>query len=385
MYDFDKVTNRRGTNSVKWDMNKSIFGNENVLPMWVADMDFETPDFVTKAIVERAAHPIYGYSFFGDDYFETLIGWLKRRHNWEVEKDWVVFSPGIVTAVKAAVHAYTNKGDKIIVQPPVYFPFFDAVKNNNRIQLNNQLLYLDQTYKIDFDDLEQKAKEAKMILISSPHNPVSRCWTKEELLQLGKICLANEVIIISDEIHADLILPDYKHIPLASLSDELAEITVTCMAPSKTFNVAGFFNSSIIIKNKKLRDRFVKTMESFHLVHSNIFAMTASTAAYAEGGQWVDEMMVYVKGNFDLLENFLKTKLPLLSIAKPEATFLAWIDFSKTGLSDKELRNKLVKAGLGLSPGTVFGDGGSGFMRMNLGCPRSVLKEALGILKGISW
>ena len=384
MFDFNKIVNREGTDSVKWDLRKSIFGDADVLPMWVADMDFETPDFVTKAVIERAKHPVYGYSFFNEKYFKTLIAWNKRRHGWEIEKDWIVFSPGIVTAVKAAVLAYSAEGDGVIVQPPVYFPFFDAIKINKRKQLTNQLLYLDQTYKIDFDDLEKKAKKAKLILISSPHNPVSRCWTKEELLQLGEICLRNEVIIISDEIHADLILPGYKHIPIASLSDELAEITVTCMAPSKTFNVAGLFNSSIIIKNQKLRKQFVSVMESLHLVHSNVFAMTASEAAYADGDEWVDEMMAYVKGNFDLLDSFLKTEIPLLSLTKPEATFLAWIDFSKTGLSNKEIRTKLVKeAGLGLSPGTVFGDGGSGFMRMNLACPRIVVEEALRKLKKV--
>ncbi len=386
MFDFDKIIDREGTDSVKWDLRKNVFGNADVLPMWVADMDFETPEFVTKAVIERAKHAVYGYSFFSDRYFETLIAWLKRRHNWEVEKDWIVFSPGIVTAVKAAVHAYSAEGDGVIVQPPVYFPFFDAIKINKRKQLTNQLLYLDQTYKIDFEDLAKKAKQAKMILISSPHNPVSRCWTKEELLLLGEICIKNEVIIISDEIHADLILPGYKHIPIASLSDELAEITVTCMAPSKTFNVAGLFNSSIIIKNSKLRERFVNVLKSLHLVHSNIFAMTASEAAYAEGDQWVDEMMTYVKGNFDLLERYFKTELPFLSLAKPEATYLAWIDFSKTGLSNKKIRKMLVdEAGLGLSPGTVFGEGGSGFMRMNVGCPRSVVKEALEKLSSVSW
>jgi len=386
MFDFDKIIDREGTDSVKWDLRKNVFGNANVLPMWVADMDFETPEFVTKAVIERAKHAVYGYSFFSDRYFETLIAWLKRRHNWEVEKDWIVFSPGIVTAVKAAVLAYSAEGDGVIVQPPVYFPFFDAIKINKRKQLTNQLLYLDQTYKIDFEDLAKKAKQAKMILISSPHNPVSRCWTKEELLFLGEICIKNEVIIISDEIHADLILPGYKHIPIASLSDELAEITVTCMAPSKTFNVAGLFNSSIIIKNSKLRERFVNVLKSLHLVHSNIFAMTASEAAYAEGDQWVDEMMTYVKGNFDLLERYFKTELPFLSLAKPEATYLAWIDFSKTGLSNKKIRKMLVdEAGLGLSPGTVFGEGGSGFMRMNVGCPRSVVKEALEKLSSVSW
>lgn len=382
MYNFDKPVNRVGTANVKWDLREKIFGNTDVLPMWVADMDFETPECIVKAVQERAAHPVYGYTFFEDKYFESFINWVKRRHQWEIEKDWILFSPGIVTAANAAVLAYSEKGDGVIVQPPVYFPFFDSITRNNRKQLNNQLIYLEQTYQIDFDDLEEKAKEAKLILLSSPHNPVSRCWTKEEMLRLGEICLEHEVIIISDEIHADLILPGFKHIPLASLSDELAEVTVTCMSPSKTFNVAGFFTSQIIVKNEKLRKRFKKVIESLHLIHGNIFGMVASEAGYAKGDKWLDEMMTYVQGNFDLVQQFFEKELPILQLSKAEATYLAWIDFSKTGLSDKEISNKLVnEAGLGLSPGTIFGDGGSGFMRMNLGTTQKNVMEALEKLK----
>ena len=382
MFDFDKVVDRVGTANVKWDLREKIFRNADVLPMWVADMDFETPDCIVKAVQERAAHHIYGYTFFEDKYFESFINWVKRRHQWEIEKDWIVFSPGIVTAANAAVLAYSEKGDGVIVQPPVYFPFFDSISRNGRKQLNNQLIYLDQTYQIDFEDLSNKAKEAKLILLSSPHNPVSRCWTKEEMLRLGEICLENEVIIISDEIHADLILPGFKHIPLASLSDELAEVTVTCMAPSKTFNVAGFFTSQIIIKNVKLRNRFKKVMESLHLIHGNIFGMVASEAGYAHGDKWLDEMMTYVQGNFDLVQNFFEKELPVLQLSKAEATYLAWIDFSKTGLSNKKIKDKLVNdAGLGLSPGSIFGAGGSGFMRMNLGTPQKNVIEALEKLK----
>ena len=382
MFNFDKVVDRVGTANVKWDLREKIFRNADVLPMWVADMDFEAPECIVKAVQERATHPIYGYTFFENKYFESFIKWVKRRHQWEIEKDWIVFSPGIVTAANAAVLAYSEKGDGVIVQSPVYFPFFDSISRNGRKQLNNQLIYLDQTYRIDFEDLEKKAKDAKLILLSSPHNPVSRCWTKEEMLRVGKICLENEVIIISDEIHADLILPGFKHIPLASLSDELAEVTVTCMAPSKTFNVAGFFTSQIIIKNVKLRNRFKKVMESMSLVHGNIFGMVASEAGYAQGDKWLDEMMKYVQGNFDLMQNFFEKELTVLKLAKAEATYLAWIDFSDTGLSNKKIKDKLInEAGLGLSPGSIFGAGGSGFMRMNLGTPQKNISEALEKLK----
>lgn len=382
MFDFDKIIDRQETSSVKWDMRKTIFNNENVLPMWVADMDFETPECIVKAVQERAAHPIYGYTFMNDQYFDAFINWVKRRHQWEIKKEWIVFSPGIVTAFNAAVMAYSQKGDGVIIQPPVYFPFFSAISNNNRKLLNNNLLYLDGTYKIDFNDLKEKAKEAKMILLSSPHNPVCRCWTKEELIELGNICYENDVIIISDEIHADLILPDFKHIPLASLSDKLAEITVTCMAPSKTFNVAGFFTSQIIIKNEKLRKLFSEVMESMHLTFGNLFGIVASEAGYSKGDEWVDEMMKYVQGNYDLLQNFLLKELPQLKLIKPEATYLAWIDFNELGLSDEEIKNKLIdEAGLGLNQGIIFGENGSGFMRMNLATPRSNVEKALEGLK----
>lgn len=382
MFDFDKIIERRETSSVKWDMRKTIFNNENVLPMWVADMDFETPECIVKAVQERAAHPIYGYTFMNDQYFDAFINWVKRRHQWEIEKEWIVFSPGIVTAFNAAIMAYSEKGDGVIIQPPVYFPFFSAVSNNKRKLLSNNLLYIDGTYKIDFNDLREKAKEAKMILLSSPHNPVCRCWTKEELIELGNICFENDVIIISDEIHADLILPGFKHTPLASLSDELAEITVTCMAPSKTFNVAGFFTSQLIIKNEKLRERFAEVMEGMHLTFANLFGIVASEAGYSKGDEWVDEMMKYVQGNYDLLQNFLEKELPKLKLIKPEATYLAWIDFNELGLTDEEIKNKLIdEAGLGLNQGVIFGENGSGFMRMNLATPRSNVENALERLK----
>ena len=382
MFNFDKKINRAGTASVKYDMRDEIFGKPDVLPMWVADMDFETPECIRKAVAERAAHPVYGYSIMTDDYFDAFTGWVKRRHNWNIQKEWIVFSPGIVTAINAAAFAFTEKGDKVIVQPPVYFPFFDAVKNNGRKQLLNQLLYVDNSYKIDFNDLEQKAKEAKLMLISSPHNPVSRCWTEDELKRVGEICLHNGVIILSDEIHADLTLPGYKHLPLASLSDELAEITVTCMAPSKTFNVAGLFTSQIVIKNDKLRSKFTKAMDTYHLVHGNLFGMVASQAGYTNGDLWLDTLREYLLENFNLVNDFFTNELPQLTLVKPEATFLAWIDYSKTGLSDREMQNKMVQeAGLGLNPGRIFGSGGSGFMRMNLGTPRSNVLEALERMK----
>jgi len=382
MFDFDKPVNRENTASVKWDLREETFGTKEVLPMWVADMDFESPECIQKAIQERAKHPVYGYSFMTDGYFEAFIQWVKRRHGWNIKKDWIIFSPGIVTAFNAAIWAFTDPGDGVIVQPPVYFPFFSAIRHNNRKQLDNQLLLIDQHYEIDFDDFEAKAKQAKVFLMSSPHNPVGRCWTREELKRIGEICLKHQVIIISDEIHADLILPGHQHTPTALISEELAEMTVTCMAPSKTFNVAGLFTSQIVIQNEKLRKKFVSAMESFHLVHGNLFGYIASEAGYQCGDDWLDALMIYIKENFDRVDNFLKNEIPSIKLTRAEATFLAWLDFSGTGFSGKKLNEKIIRdAGLGLSPGRVFGAGGESFMRMNLGTQRQLVEKALLNLK----
>jgi cystathionine beta-lyase len=382
MYNFDKIIAREQTASVKYDMREPYFGKADVLPMWVADMDFETPDFIREAIEERAKHPIYGYSVRGDDYYQSIVDWVKRRHQWEIQKEWIVHSPGIVPALNFAVLSYTKAADGIIVQPPVYFPFFMAINDHGRKQLDNQLLFNGEAYHINFDELQRLAKQAKMLFLSSPHNPVGKCFTKEELLKIGEICLENDVLIISDEIHNDLILPGFKHIPLASLSDELADNTISCIAPSKTFNLAGLATSSVIIKNETLREKFSKTIADLHLTNGNLFGAVASQAAYTHGDAWLDELLVYVNGNFRLLDDFLSSELPRLKMVKAEATYLAWIDFSATGLTDEEIKEKLIhQAGLGFNSGIIFGKGGEGFQRMNLAAPRSTIQKALERLK----
>jgi len=363
-------------------MRNTYFGKPDLLPMWVADMDFETPHFIRDAVIERAKHPIYGYSFRNDDYYQSIINWVKKRHNWKIKQDWILSSPGIVPALNFAVHAYTNPGDGIIVQPPVYFPFFDAIKNNGRKIVNNQLIYSDKTYQIDFDDLNKKAKNAKMLFLCSPHNPVSRCWTKDELRELAAICVKNNLIIISDEIHNDLVLPDYKHYPTAILSEEIADLTVTCIAPSKTFNLAGLSTSSVIISNEKLRKQFSDKLNEYHISGINLFGMIASEAGYTYGEKWLEEMLHYLQQNFNLLESTINNEFETLSLVKPEATYLAWIDFHRTGLTDEQIKNRLIqKAELGLSHGPVFGPGGHGFQRMNLAAPRLFIHEAIGRLR----
>lgn len=382
MFSFDKILERDRTASVKYDLRHSYFGKANLLPMWVADMDFETPNFIREAIIERAKHPIYGYSFRTDEYYHSIVKWLSKRHNWDIKKDWILSTPGIVPALYFAVHAFTNPGDGIIVQPPVYFPFFDAIEKNGRKLICNQLIYQDNTYQIDFEDLNKKAKQAKMLFLCSPHNPVSRCWTKDELRELVAICVKNNLIIVSDEIHNDLVLPGFKHYPTAALSDEIADITVTCIAPSKTFNLAGLATSSVIIGNEELRKKFVTKLEEFHISANNLFGMIASEAGYTFGEKWLDEMLHYLQGNFNLLEHTLNNEFETLRLVKPEATYLAWIDFRKTGMTDEEIKNRLInKAELGLSHGPIFGPGGEGFQRMNLAAPRLFVHEAIGRLR----
>jgi cystathionine beta-lyase len=370
-YDFDKIINRENSGSVKYDMRKEYFGTVDVLPMWVADMDFEAPPEVVKELTERAAHGIYGYSFRDNNYYDAIVKWLKNRHNWNVEPNAIRFSPGIVTAINLAIQTFSKPGDGVIVQPPVYFPFFNAVKNNNRKMLENRLVNNDGHYEMDFELLEKQAKEAKILLLSSPHNPVGRCWTKTELETVSEICLKNDVLIISDEIHNDLIMPGYKHIPMATISEQTAQNTVTFIAPSKTFNLAGLFTSSVIIQNMQLLEKFDKKLESLHLVHGNLFGYLASTVAYQKGAAWLDQLIEYVQGNFDYLAAFIDDELSQLKMSNPEATYLAWVDFNGTGFSDDELNDILIKkAKSGFSRGSTFGKGGEGFMRINVATPR---------------
>ncbi|RLD30691.1 MAG: cystathionine beta-lyase, partial [Bacteroidetes bacterium] len=272
-YNFDEVISREGTHSVKWDARKAYFGSEDLLPMWVADMDFPVPVELVEAIKRRADHPLYGYTIRPDSYFKSFIRWVKDRHEWEIKKDWVLFSPGVVPALNFIVQAFSKPGDKILIQPPVYHPFFFSVENNHREMVFNQLKLVNGRYEMDFDDLESKLPGVKMILLSNPHNPVGRAWTQEELMQLAELCIMHKVLIISDEIHSDLALPGFKHIPVASLGDEIAANTLTCMAPSKTFNLAGLSTSSMIISDPAKRANFEEYLDRFHITGGNVFGM----------------------------------------------------------------------------------------------------------------
>lgn len=382
-YNFDEVVDRNNTSCVKWDFAEQYFEAKDLLPMWVADMDFKTPGFIVDAVKKRAEHEIYGYTVRPDGYYSSMINWIDKKHNWKIEKDWIIFSPGIVPAVNMAVMAFTNPGDKIIVQPPVYFPFFSAVKDNGRQLVYNQLKLNNGRYDMDFDDLEKQIdNRTKMIIISNPHNPGGSAWTKEELTQLGEICIKHNIILISDEIHSDLVIPPFKHTVAANISEEIADVTISMMAPSKTFNLAGMASSSVIISNPKLRNDFQVFLDRVHVGMGNLFGMVASEAAYTHGEEWLDQMLEYVKGNLDYMEAYINTNIPQIKMMRPEATYMVWLDFSTFGFSDKELKEfVLQKAKLGLNDGPVFGPGGEGFQRMNVACPRSIVEEAMLRLK----
>lgn len=377
-YNFDKIIPREGTASVKYDLRHLFFKLADVFPMWVADMDFETPDFIRYAVVERAMHPIFGYTFRDEDYHTAIIDWMHRRHDWEIQKEWMLFTPGVVPALNIAVLALTQAGDKIIVQPPVYFPFFTAVKDHGRELVYNQLKLEQGQYSMDFDLLEQQAKDAKMLLLSNPHNPVGRAWTRSELEKLADICLRNNVLVLSDEIHNDLVLPPHRHQVFAALSDEAANISLTAHAASKTFNIAGLASSTMIISNPAIRAPFEKLLKALHVDMGNLFGFAATKAAFTHGDQWLEQLIAYIDNNIAYTKSFLEKHLPRIYMHQPEATYMIWLDFSAYGFADEELSRILEeKAGLGLSPGHVFGPGGSGFMRLNVACPFSQLQTAL--------
>lgn len=383
-YSFDEIIPRENTNCVKFDIRKQYFGREDVIPMWVADMDFAVPPFVQEAVRKRAEHPVFGYSIIPESYREAIAGWQLKRFGWEIKKDWILFSPGVVTGLNVIVQALTEPGDRIIVQPPVYFPFFSSVENNGRKLVLNQLLEKDGVYTIDFEDLEAKMKDgAKMLVLCNPHNPVSRCWTREELEWLGAKGLEHGVIIVSDEIHCDLVFEPHRHIPMASLSEEIANNTITCIAPSKTFNLAGLYSSSIIIQNDSLRRRFKVAEERVHL-SANLFGIVAAEAAYRHGEEWLRQLMAYLRGNIDLVTGFFAEEMPAITVSPAEATYMLWLDFRKLGIPAPEVKKRLIeRAGLGLVEGPVFGAGGEGFQRINIGCPRSTLETALGRFRKI--
>ena len=374
MYDFDKIVSRETTNCAKWDTVE-----KGLLPMWVADMDFQSPPQVIAALKERAEHGIFGYSGGYGGWFEALMQWMEKRYSWAPQREWISTSPGVVAALFMLVRALTEPGDRIIIQPPVYRPFYYIASSNGCELLENPLYYDGRKYRMDLEQLRQKVdSRVKLLILCSPHNPVGRVWSREELLSLGQFCLEHEITIISDEIHSDLVLPGYKHTVLASVSQELEQNMIVCNAPSKTFNIAGIPASNVIIANEKLRSAYRQVLRSSGLALPNVFAVTAVEAAYTYGEAWLNELLLYLEENYRLASSFIAEHIPEIKVIEPEGTYLLWLDCRGLGLNDKELDSFIKeKAKLLLEPGTIFGTGGSGFQRMNIACPRSRLLEAL--------
>ncbi|MEH7387173.1 MalY/PatB family protein [Bacillus sp. JJ1521] len=378
-YNFDESIDRLRTNSVKWDEVENLFGDKEILPMWVADMDFKVPQPVIDALQKRVEHGIFGYTIRPDSYYEATVGWMKRRHNWTIEKDWICFTPGVVPALGIIVQNFTNPGDKIVIQQPVYYPFMSVIEKNAREIVNNPLRFENGRYYMDFDELEKKIDPSvKMIIISNPHNPVGRVWTKDELTKLGEICLKHNILVVSDEIHSDLIYKGNDHIPFASISEEFAQNSITCTAPSKTFNLAGLQISNIIIPNQELRESFNKALEDRFIGMTNTFGVTALIAAYEEGDEWLDQLIDYLQGNLDFLKKYIKVNIPEVKVIEPEATYLVWLDCRELGLDAKELEHVIQKQGkVAFDEGYIFGKVGEGYTRINIACPRSLLEEGL--------
>ena len=376
-YDFDTVIDRRGTDCVKYDLRGSFFGREDVLPMWVADMDFPVADFILEAIGERLKHPILGYTFRSDRFAASVASWLERRHGWSPGTASIGFSPGIVPALNMCVLEFTDPGDAVAVQPPVYFPFFTAVRNHGRKLVYNQLIKGRNGYEMDLEHLEGLFREgAKLFFLCNPHNPVGRAWKPEELVGLAELCVRYGVVVISDEIHSDLLLSGNRHLPFATLGKEVADLTLTCMAPSKTFNLAGLYTSVMIATNPALMKRYERILDAVHVGGDNILGQVALEAAYTLGEEWLGQLLAYLEGNYLEFCGSLHASVPELNVSPLEATYLAWLDFSFLGLDDRELREFVIhKAGLGLNDGPMFGPGGSQHQRLNLAAPRKIVME----------
>jgi cystathionine beta-lyase len=379
MWNFDEILNREGTNCIKYDLREDTFGIKNIIPMWVADMDFKTPDFIVSALKDRLNHPIYGYTYRPPEYFTSIMEWHESRHKWKIEKEWICFTPGVVPALNLCTLAFTQPGDSIIVQPPVYFPFFSAVESHGRKLVYNQLIQNKEGWTMDFDSLERSVDSmTRMIIISNPHNPIGRAWSPTELHRLAEICNKHKILILSDEIHCDLVLPGFNHTPVATLSGEIAENTVTCLAPSKTFNLAGLSTSSVVISNPVLRRLFARTLDNLHIGNGNIFGTIASIAAYSHGNEWLNALLHYIDMNIDYTDDYFRRMIPEIIPVKPEATYMIWLDCRKFGMTGKELRDFFVNsAGVGMNEGATFGPGGEGYMRMNVATSRQTVMKAM--------
>ncbi len=381
-YNFDEIIDRRGTESVKWDAVSERWGRNDLLPMWVADMDFRTPPFVMEALRKRLEHEVLGYTFACEEWYTSIINWLQSRHGWKVKREELTFMPGIVRGLAFAIQCFTEKGDKVMVMPPVYHPFFLVTEKNKREVVYSPLVLRDGQYYIDFDRFRKDIQGCKLLILSNPHNPGGRVWTREELEQIAEICYESKTLVISDEIHADLTLPPYQHITFALVSEKARQNSLVFMSPSKAFNMPGLASSYCIIENKEICRCFQEYMEASELSEGHLFAYLSVAAAYSNGTEWLDQVLAYIQSNIDFTDAFLSEYIPDIKMIRPQASYLVFLDCRTLGLNQKELVDLFVDgAHLALNDGTMFGKEGEGFMRLNVACPRSVLKKALKQLK----
>ena len=375
-YNFDQIIDRRGTDALKIDAVPTIWGRDDLLPLWVADMDFATPPFIIDALRRRLDHEVIGYTLRTPQWASSIVAWQQSRYGWEIQPEWLNFVPGIVPGIAFVINCFTEPGDTILIQPPVYHPYIHVPQNLGRTLRRNRLDLLNGQYQIDFERFERDVRGCKLFLLCHPHNPGGRVWTEEELCRIAEICHREGVIVVSDEIHADLTLPPFRHVPFAKVSAEAAECSITLMSPSKAFNMAGLTSSYSIICNEALRERFHRHLEHSELNLGHAFAFISVAAAYSHGTEWLDEMLTYVQGNIDYMEHYLETSLPQVGMIRPQASYLVFLDFRKLGLSQAELNALIVdKAHLALNDGAMFE--GEGFMRLNAASPRSVIEEAM--------
>ncbi len=381
-YNFDEVIDRSKNRSAKYDERKKKFGTENVIPLWIADMDFKTARPVIDALKERAEEGIWGYTSRPDSYYDAVCGWQKRRNGWEIDKSLISFSLGVVPALSSMVHIFTNPEDKVLIMTPVYSEFYDVTESWGRQVVESPLVEKDGVWSIDFADFEKKAKEAKLFFLCSPHNPLGIVWTREELVRICQICIENDVLIVSDEIHSDLVFHGKKHIPTATLSPEIAAHVITCISGTKTFNMAGMQASATIFPNQELKAKFDQFWFSLDIHRNNAFSSVAMEVAFNEGEEWLEQLLEYLSDNFEFIARFCRENIPQIKPNIPDATYLVWLDCRGLGMSNEELRAFMIeKAGLGLNEGWAFGRSLSGYMRLNAACSRKVLEKALNQLK----
>lgn len=379
-YDFDTVTDRKNTNAIKYDLAKKRGKPEDAVSLWIADMDFPTAPCIQKAVAEKAAHGIWGYSRPDNRYYDALKKWYKERHNFEVQNEWVVNTPGVCFALATAVKAFTKEGESVLIQKPVYYPFFNIINSLQRKVVNSSLILKNNHYEIDFDDFERKIvqENVKMFILCSPHNPGGRVWTKQELQKISEICLAHNVLVVSDEIHSDITFGSNVHTVYGSLSEQALKNSIICTAPSKSFNLAGLQFSNIFIADEKLRKAFSEELDKTGYDEPSVFGIVAATAAYSEGADWFDSVKSYIWENILFAKKYIEENAPQIKVLVPEGTYLLWLDFSKTGLSDSEINDRVLnKAKVWLDSGSMFGKEGEKFQRINCATPRIILEDAL--------